>query len=136
MKGSLYVTVDTSVLVAVIVNEAEKSKLIKITVGMDLVAPASVHWEIGNALAAMLKRNRITGNQIGAILEIYNRIPVRYVEVSLKDALRIAAAFDIYAYDAYIIACAREYRTGLISLDKALCQKARDAGINILEVSL
>jgi predicted nucleic acid-binding protein len=129
------VVVDTSVFIAVIVNEAEKSKLIKMTAGMDLLAPASVHWEIGNALAAMLKRSRITSDQIGTILEAYNRIPVRFVDIGLEASMRLVAAFDLYAYDAYIITCALENRCSLISLDKALCNKAMDVNISVLEVS-
>jgi predicted nucleic acid-binding protein len=129
------VVVDTSVFIAVIVNEAEKSKLIKMTTGMDLLAPASVHWEIGNALAVMLKRIRITSDQIGTILEAYNRIPVRFVDIGLEASMRLAAAFDLYAYDAYIITCALENRCSLISLDKALCKKAMDVNISVLEVS-
>jgi len=129
------VVVDTSVLIAVMVNEAEKSKLIKMTAGMDLLAPSSVHWEIGNALAAMLKRSRITSDQIGSIFEAYNQIPVRFVEISMEASVRFAAAFDLYAYDAYIIKCALENRCSLISLDKALCKKALDVNISVLEVS-
>jgi predicted nucleic acid-binding protein len=129
------VVVDTSVFIAVMVNEAEKSKLIKMTAGMDLLAPASVHWEIGNALAAMLKRSRITSDQIGTILEAYNRIPVRFVDIGLEASMRLAAAFDLHAYDAYIITCALENRCSLISLDKSLCKKAMDVNISVLEVS-
>jgi predicted nucleic acid-binding protein len=128
------VVVDTSVLIAVIVNENEKSKLIELTGGMDLLAPASVHWEIGNALAAMFKRGRITGNQIREILEAYFQIPVRFVDVDLEFSLQIASEHDLYAYDAYIIACASENRCSLISLDKALCKKALEVNISVLEV--
>jgi len=42
------VTVDTSVVIAVIANEPEKQSLIRMTEGADLIAPHSVHWEIGN----------------------------------------------------------------------------------------
>ena len=43
------VTVDASVLIAVIANEAQKSSLIELTCEADLIAPSSIHWEIGNA---------------------------------------------------------------------------------------
>ena len=52
--------VDTSVILAVVLNEPTKAVLIRLTTGADLIAPLSLHWEIGNALSAMLKRKRIT----------------------------------------------------------------------------
>lgn len=42
-----------SVIIAVIANEASKRKLIEITKDTELVAPVSLHFEIGNALSAM-----------------------------------------------------------------------------------
>ncbi len=130
------IVVDTSVLIAVLIGEPEKQKLINLTRGTVLLAPASVQWEIGNALAAMLKRKRITGDQIPAVLEAYNQIPIRFIDISLAASLQIAAEYDLYAYDAYIITCARENRCSLISLDKVLCQAALNARVNVLEVSL
>jgi predicted nucleic acid-binding protein len=130
------VVVDTSILIAVLVGEPEKQKLINITRGKNLIAPASVHWEIGNALAAMFKRKRIRSDQIQKVLEAYNRIPIRFIDVDLETSLQIAAKFDLYAYDAYIINCARKNRCSLISLDKALCEAALKEQIDVLEVSL
>ena len=130
------VVVDTSVLIAVLAGEPEKQKLINLTRGMDLLAPASVHWEIGNALAAMLKRKRIADDQIPAILEAYDQIPIRFIDVNLAASLQIAADYDLYAYDAYIITCAQENRCSLISLDNVLCKAALTARVKVLEVSL
>lgn len=68
------------------------------------------------------------------IIRAYEQIPIRFVEVDLQRALEIAVDHDLYAYDAYIIACARENRCSLISLDKGLLQAARAAGVGFLEV--
>ncbi len=57
------IVVDTSVIVAVIANEPEKTALIEMTRGSELVAPHSVHWEIGNAFSAMLRRKRLTSGE-------------------------------------------------------------------------
>ncbi len=43
------IVVDTSAIMAVIINEAQREILIDLTRGANLLAPASVHWEIGNA---------------------------------------------------------------------------------------
>jgi predicted nucleic acid-binding protein len=50
------------------------------------------------------------------------------------DNLPANSAHDLYAYDAYIIACAQENQCSLISLDKGLLQAARVAGVSFLEV--
>jgi predicted nucleic acid-binding protein len=112
--------VDTSVLIAVLVSEPERSKIIKETESCDLLAPGSVHWEIGNELAAMLKRRRISLDQVKAVLLAYEKIPIRFRDVDMQIAMDLAHEHDLYAYDAYIIACARESRCPLISLDKNL----------------
>ena len=126
--------VDTSVLIAVLVSEPERAQLIRQTEGYDLIAPGSVHWEIGNALAAMLKRKRITHGQVRATLIAYEKIPIRFRDVDMQMAMDIAHEHDLYAYDAYIIACARESRCPLISLDKNLMNAARKAHVSIVEV--
>lgn len=65
------IVVDTSVIISVITNEPGKSKLIKLTKGEDLIAPSSLHWEIGNAFSAMLKRNRINVNSAVKAISYY-----------------------------------------------------------------
>jgi predicted nucleic acid-binding protein len=129
------IVIDTSVLIAVLTDEPGKQKLVNLTKGANLLAPASVHWEIGNALAAMLKRKRITIGQINSVLEAYNKIAIRFIEVNMKESLQTATDYDLYAYDAYVITCALENHCSLISLDNALCKAALRARVSILEVS-
>jgi predicted nucleic acid-binding protein len=126
--------VDTSVLIAVLTDEPERQRLVQKTKGVDLIAPASVHWEIGNALAAMLKRSRITLEQVRVVLKAYEQIPIRFAEIDLSTAVELAAKHGLYAYDACILACARENRCSLISLDKGLLRAARAAGLSVVEV--
>ena len=130
------IVVDTSVIVAVIVNEPLKEALVRLTTGADLVAPHSVHWEIGNALSAMLKRGRITVSQAMQAVHAYQRIPIRFVDVELEETLRIADAQGIYAYDAYLIRCATKYGAPLLSLDRGLVAAAKDTGTRVLEVTI
>src|ERR1700747_47959 len=53
------IVIDTSALLAVSGEQPERAALIRLTRGATLVAPASVHWEVGNALSAMFKRKAI-----------------------------------------------------------------------------
>ncbi len=126
--------VDTSVIIAVITNEDHKSQLIAISKGADLIAPSSIHWEIGNAFSAMFKRNRISLDQANFALTAYSQIPIRFYDISLSTALDIADRLNLYAYDAYVIACALKHNSPIVSLDNGLLDAAHNAGAEIVEV--
>lgn len=128
------VVVDASVLLAIVTNEEDRPTLIRATVGADLLAPASVMWELGNALSAMLKRDRINLDEGQRALAACEAIPIRYVEVELNESLRIAAQYDIYAYDAYLLRCALKYRSPLLTLDRGLRHVAGQLSVRLLEV--
>lgn len=128
------VVVDASVIIAVIVDEPQRDVLVELTRGADLLAPPSVHWEIGNAFSAMLKRNRITLAQALRAIEVYQRIPVRFADVELEGSLTIAAQLNLYAYDAYLIRCALKYNAPLISLDRKLVRVAQQVNAKVIEV--
>ena len=130
------IVVDTSVLIAVIADEPEKSALVKATRGVELIAPPSVHWEIGNAFSAMFKWKLITLAKARQSLDIYRKIRVDFVEVELEESLKIAQQLNIYAYDAYLIRCALKHQAPLISLDKGLRGYAQQMNVSVLEVML
>ncbi|HEX2959390.1 MAG TPA: type II toxin-antitoxin system VapC family toxin [Chitinispirillaceae bacterium] len=128
------IVVDTSVVLAVLLKEPEKVKLLEITRDCNLLAPQSLFWEIGNALSAMFKRNRITLKESSAIIKCFDQIPIKYCEINVLKSLEIAYELKIYAYDAYMIECARNYRVPLLTLDVMLKEKARLKKIPILEI--
>ncbi len=127
--------IDTSAIIAVLVREPRRGALITVTTGTDLLAPPSVHWEVGNAFSAMFKRRRLSLRQAHRALAAYRLIPIRFADIALARALEIAKALDIYAYDAYVIACALQHRCPLLSLDQGLVHAAGRAGVNTMEVS-
>ncbi len=130
------IVVDTSILLAVAANESAKPYLVAMTQGTDLVGPASIPWEVGNALSAMFKRKRITVEQAMGVIIEYGRIPLRLVDVSVEDSVRLAADLGIYAYDAYIIQCARMLGQPLLTLDRPLRQAAQRAAVRVLEAHI
>lgn len=128
------ITIDTSALIAVIGDELQKEKIVKATRNASLLAPFSVNWEIGNAFSAMLKRNRITFIEAKACIEAYKKIPIKFVEVGLVETLQLVDHLKIYAYDAYLIKCAQERNTPLLTLDNGLIEAAKSMGIKIVEI--
>jgi len=127
------ITIDTSAILAVCTNEAQMARLVELTSGARLLAPVSVHSELGNALSAMLKRERITLAQALACLAAYQQIPVKWLEVDLPKAMTLAHQLKLYAYDAYLLACAQSTSSPLLTLDKALIRAAREVGVQTLE---
>lgn len=128
------ILIDTSAIIAVIANEPEKGKLIELVANCSLIAPKSVYWEIGNAFSAMLKRERVELGQVEKALEVFNEIPVRYLDIDLREAVVIASQNGIYAYDAYLLASAMRYKAPLLTLDRQLARIATEMCIEVLEV--
>ncbi len=128
------IVVDTSVIIAVMVNESRKEQLVEMTRGASLHAPSSLHWEIGNAFSAMFKRNRIDLSQALNALTSYNTIPIRFHDVDLKSSLELSDTHGLYAYDAYFLTCAMKVNSPLLTLDASLADAADRAGIAVLEV--
>ena len=128
----MYITLDTSALIAVLSNEESKQKLIEATKGYSLCAPVSVHWEIGNAFSAMFKRKVLSLGQAKLALSAYREIPIKFIDVPLEQTLEICHALKIYAYDAYLIQCAQKTHTALLTLDNGLKAAAEKMGIHLL----
>lgn len=126
--------VDTSAVIAVIANEPERAEIVEHTIGANLLAPASMHWEVGNAFSAMLRRRRITLAQAELAVERYQQMLFRFVDVDLHQVLRLSERLGLYACDAYVLACAQRMRCPVLTLDKRLTVSAPLAGVEVLEV--
>lgn len=129
------VVVDTSVVIAVVTNEAHKPALIRLTQGVELLSPSSLPVELGNAFSAMFKRRRISLAEAKAAVEAYKRIAIRLTAIDLEQALDLSHQLGIYAYDAYLIACGLQHRSPLLTVDKGLQEAARQVGVEVLEVA-
>ena len=130
------IVVDTSAVIAVAGNESSKPRLIELTRGEVLIAAATLPWEVGNAVSAMFKQKRITLDQGVALLTQFRQIPITLVDVSLDESVKLAAALNLYAYDAYVIQCAKGSGHQILTLDGGLKEAAKRAGVGILEVGL
>jgi predicted nucleic acid-binding protein len=130
----MLITIDTSAIIAVIGNETHKARLVSRTQGAQLVAPLSVHWEVGNAFSAMFKRKVIPLSHAEQALEAYKMIPIRLIEVQLERTLVICEKFNIYAYDAYLLQCAEQTNSHLMTLDRNLLSVAQRMGLSTVEV--
>jgi predicted nucleic acid-binding protein len=130
----LDVVIDTSAVIAVIIGAPERDALVDATRDASLIAPASVHWEIGNAFSSMARRKRIDLESMKRAIGVYRSIPIRFIEIDLEMSLTIALEHRMYAYDAYLIACAHVANAPLLTLDHSLRRSAIDSGAAIMEI--
>jgi predicted nucleic acid-binding protein len=128
------IVIDTSALLAVIVAEPERDRIVKLTAGHTLIGPGSITWEIGNAFSAMMKQQRVGLVEAQQGLKIFNAIPLRLVKVDLNNAISIAYETKTYAYDAYFLDCAVRHAAPLLTLDLVLERAALKVGVKVMEV--
>ncbi len=128
------VVIDTSALIAVIVGEPERDRIVQLTTGCSLIGPGSIPWEIGNAFSAMFKQNRLTLENAQKGLAIFEEIPLRYINADYVNALKISKQTNMYAYDAYILDCAIRSKASLLTLDRKLMNAAHNLKVRTMEV--
>ena len=124
---------DTNIFLAVALDEPEKDRIIKVTSGVNIASPEILPYEIGNALSAMVKRKRLTEKEALQAQIKTNFIPVRLVSTDIQKALGLAIKFNIYAYDAYFLQCAKTLVYPLFTFDKRMKQVANELNIELLE---
>lgn len=129
----MQVVADTNVFLAVALNEPEKLRILKMTAGAELFAPEILPYEIGNALSAMVKRQRLSTAQACSALAAARSIPVRLLDVDIADALKLATDFRLYAYDAYFLKCARSVPAPLLTLDRHMRQVTAELQIPLMD---
>jgi predicted nucleic acid-binding protein len=133
-KVYMDIIIDTSALIAVIVGEPEREKIIELTSGNTLIGPGSIPWEIGNAFSAMFKQNRLSLDEAKNGLTIFKSIPLRFIETNFFNTISLASQTNMYAYDAYFLDCAIRFTVPLLTLDRRLKKAAQNLGIKTLEV--
>jgi predicted nucleic acid-binding protein len=127
------IVADTNTFIAVVLNEPEKDMIIRLTERYDLVAPEVLPFEIGNALTAMMKRSVLNADEVILSWDMVQHIPVDLRRIDIGAALNIATQYNIYAYDAYFLECARNLRSPLLTLDQQMKGIARKIGIQVME---
>lgn len=129
------IVADASAFLAVALEEPGYGLLIEKTIGKRLIAPDVLPYEIGNALIAGRKRKRhqLSDKDIQAAYARSQRIAVQLVQIRIEEALKLAIRWNTYAYDAYYLQCAREHGLPLLSLDRDLCEIAKEMKIPVVE---
>jgi predicted nucleic acid-binding protein len=136
--GELYnsvmeIVADASAFLAVVLDESDRDWVIEKTLGERIVSPEILPYEIGNALSAIRKRNRLNAAEALRAYDISQKIAVKLVPVKIHEALKIAVRFNIYAFDAYYLQCCIENKLPLISLDENMRKTAEKLKIKVVK---
>jgi predicted nucleic acid-binding protein len=130
------IVVDTSAILAVLLDEPEKEAVVEKTMGAVLSAPASLRWEVGNAATAGVKRRRLTVERAQQLMTDFESVTIRELVVDIKSAVDLGLELGIYAYDAYILEAARASGYPLLALDGPIRRNARKLGLSLVELDL
>jgi predicted nucleic acid-binding protein len=125
--------IDTSVIIAVLTNEKKKYRLLEITQGKNLLAPFLLQNEVLQTLLQMKKRQWIRDNQLLEALEIFQKIPIRYVDIPLPEIAELALEQRISSNDAAYLLTSKKFRALLLTLDHTLKIAAGKLKISVWE---
>jgi predicted nucleic acid-binding protein len=106
--------------------------------GGEAIAPAIWPFEVGNALLAGEKRQRVTVAQVTSLLRRIANLPISVDPVQIDHAfqqiLPLARQTQLTEYDAAYFELALRLSLPLATLDVRLQQAAKGAGILLLKV--
>jgi predicted nucleic acid-binding protein len=109
-----------NVVLAVVLDEPERGRAIQAAQATTAFASKSFPFEIGNALARLAQRKRLSSEGMLAAWRATQQCKVLLCDIDIAAVLRLAAAHNIYADDSYILQCAIEQRASRGSLDRRM----------------
>jgi len=127
------ILIDASAIMAVILNESNKAKVLKMTKNSTLLSPEVISFEIGNALVNLYKKRKITESKLFDAYDAFNSIPIRNVKIDIEKALKIACKYEIYAYDAYYLEAANRLKLPLITFDGLMKKTGMNLKISVID---
>jgi predicted nucleic acid-binding protein len=130
------IVIDTSAILAVLLDEPEKQAVVEETIGSVLCAPASLRWEVGNAATAGVKRSRLTRERALQLITDFEQVTIRELAIDIGRAVDLGLELGIYAYDAYILEAARSSGFPLLALDGPIRRNARKLGLSQVQLNL
>ena len=126
------VLLDASVIMAIILNEPNRTKVIHQTENAALLSSEAISFEIGNALINLFKMKKINEENLIEAYRSYTLIPMKTIKADIEKASKIACKYKIYAYDAYYLEIAYRLKLPLITFDASMKRVGLDLKISIM----
>ncbi|MCL2524687.1 MAG: type II toxin-antitoxin system VapC family toxin [Betaproteobacteria bacterium] len=139
---SRQIVIDASAVIATLLRENSAAAILEATAGAELISPASLPYEVTNALSGRMRRSaadpqRLAPAHAGQAWTLFMRADITLYPVDNArhaSALAIAGAQGIYCYDAYLIALALAKDAPLLTLDKGQQRTAAAMGVQIVSL--
>jgi predicted nucleic acid-binding protein len=130
------IVIDTSAILAVLLDEPERQAVVEATMGSVVCAPASLRWEVGNAATAGVKQRRLTTERARQLVTDFEQVTIRELAIDIGRAVDLGLEFGIYAYDAYVLEAARSSGFPLLALDGPIRGNAKKLGLSLVELDV
>ena len=117
--------VDASVLAAALFAEAGTGEASVWMQGRALCAPQLVDYELANVALHKVRRRAISGDAAAAALEAFSALDLERMGVDSVEVFRLAARYDLTAYDASYLWLAAALGAPLATFDESLGSAAK-----------
>ena len=125
------VVCDASVLAAMVFGEPRSSEAHALTRSRRLLAPSLLRYEMAQVAVRKCAAGRGDAPLVEKEFSAGLRVPVRFMEPSWLDVVRLAQAARLTAYDASYLQLALELRVPLATLDSGLARAAAELGVGV-----
>ena len=112
--------VDASALAALLYGEPEAETVARRLGHARLVAPTLLGFELANTCLVKSRRHLEQRSALMAAFQLRQRLRIQEVAIDHDDALRLASATGLTAYDASYLWLARQLGAELVTLDRQL----------------
>ena len=116
------IIIDASAVLALLLNEPTAMKVLDATAGARLISPASLPYEIANALSARVRannHNNMAKEHAITAYSLYQSMPIQLIPIDNSfhtQVFDMATTQRMYSYDAYLLLLAQMYQA-LLTLD-------------------
>jgi predicted nucleic acid-binding protein len=137
------VIIDASAVLAVLLNEPHRERILEATAESEAVSPETLPFEVANALSGLAKqRGGPVSTEIAraAFARFMDGMTIRLLPMTADDhraALEIALELGLYSYDGYMLLAAQREGAALLTLDgigkkPGLFKQAHKVGVRVV----
>lgn len=117
--------VDASVLTAAVFVEGNSGQALQWMRGRSLHAPQLIDYEISNAALNKLRRKQMTAEAAAEALSAFSALDIERRPTALDGVFKLAAQWELSAYDAAYLWLAAELKAPLATFDTRLGKAAK-----------
>ena len=117
------IIIDASAVLALLLNQPTAMKVLDATAGARLISPASLPYEIANALSARVRannHNNMAKEHAITAYSLYQSMPIQLIPIDNSfhtQVFDMATTQRMYSYDTYLLLLAQMYQAPLLTLD-------------------